>query len=198
MPEEIKSSTRLRCTREGSALVADALRAGEQPVEGEGRRVRLKVYGESMLPALWPGDVVEIASCSMEDLLPGDIVLALRDGRLYLHRLVASQPNGFVLRGDSVPGPDPLFPPEALLGRLVYSAHDIGDLTQRSRPKVSAKWSRAAGMLLCYCGLARRLTLKLHNRKKASASDLQNAEQAGALASLDLNSAGFDGTEVGA
>jgi hypothetical protein len=53
-------------------------------------------------------------------------------------------------------------------------------------------------MLLCYCGLARRLTLKLHNRKKASASDLQDPEQAGALASLDLNSTGFDGTEVGA
>ena len=41
-----------------------------------------------MLPALWPGDVVEIASCSLEDVRPGEIVLARREGRLFLHRLV--------------------------------------------------------------------------------------------------------------
>src|ERR1019366_10100376 len=87
--------------------------------------LRLQVYGESMLPALWPGDVVEIASCSREDVRPGEIVLALREGRLVLHRLVAPcTPNGFLLRGDSVPGPDPLFPSEALLGRLVRRADD--------------------------------------------------------------------------
>ena len=83
---------------EGSALVADALRRS-----GRLRQiVRLRVHGESMLPALWPGDVVEIASCSPEDVRPGEIVLALRDGRLFLHRFVGRfndpcKPNGFLL-----------------------------------------------------------------------------------------------------
>ena len=49
-----------------------------------------QVHGESMLPALWPGDVVEIESCSLEDIRPGEIVLAQRDGRLFLHRFVAA------------------------------------------------------------------------------------------------------------
>src|SRR5437879_9623687 len=105
---------------EGSALVADVLlRSGRLR-----QSVRLRVRGESMLPALWPGDVVEIASCSLEDVRPGEIVLARREGRLFLHRLVGrfydcGTPNGFLLRGDSMPGPDPQFPNEALLGRLV-------------------------------------------------------------------------------
>lgn len=196
MLEEIKGSARLRCSAEGSALVADVLRAGDRFVDGAPRFVRLKVYGESMLPSLWPGDVVEIASCTPHDVQPGDIVLALRDGRLFLHRVVTTQPDGFVLRGDSMPGPDPLLFPEALLGRLVHNAQHIAEPTRRGFFGASAKWARAAGMLLCYCGVARRLALKLHSQGKASASDLQNPEYAGGVASLDLSSAGLDGTEA--
>ena len=81
--------------------------------------LRLRVHGESMLPTLWPGDLVEIANCSPEELRTGEIVLAMREGRFFLHRLVAPcTSNGFLLRGDSMPGPDPLFPPEALVGRI--------------------------------------------------------------------------------
>ena len=112
MLEDATSALRSSCSAAGSALVADVLRRGG--------RLRLQVRGESMLPTLWPGDVVEIASCSLDDVRPGEIVLARRDGRLFLHRLAAPcTPNGFLLRGDSMPGPDPRFPPEALLGRLV-------------------------------------------------------------------------------
>jgi len=154
---------------EGSALVADALRRSGRLRQG----VRLRVHGESMLPAVWPGDVVEIASCSLEDVRPGEIVLALRDGRLFLHRFVAlCAPNGFLLRGDSMPGSDPQFPPEALLGRLVRSA-DQGRAVSAPALRLGfgakwfgVKWSRALGMLLCHCGLARRFALKLHRRRK--------------------------------
>ncbi len=202
MLEEIKSSARLNGSAERSALVADALRGGGL-FEGVRPSVRLKVYGESMLPALWPGDVVEVANCSIDDLLPGDIVLAMRDGRLFLHRFVATQPGGFVLRGDSVPGPDPAFPPEALLGRLVRDGHEKQDVAgPRRRPRfgarwLSAKWSRVAGLLLCYCSVGRRLALRLHMRGKTTGSDLRKSEPAGALASLELNSAGLDVTEAG-
>ncbi len=98
-----------------------------------------------MLPALWPGDVVQIACCKPEDVRPGEIVLALRDGRFFLHRLVArSQPSGFVLRGDSMPGSDPPFPLEAFLGRLVnHNADRV----------FGPKWSRVLGLLLCHCSL---------------------------------------------
>ena len=185
---------------ERSALVADVLR--------DSGHLRLRVYGESMLPTLWPGDVVEIEGCAPEDVRSGEIVLAQRDGRLFLHRLVAPcAPNGFLLRGDSLPSPDPVFPPEALLGRFVRRVHwpapgaasDFEEVTvslQRypatnrsfsatcataphrgiSAKWPGAKWSRAVGMLLCYCGLARRLALRLHSRGNSSARAFRNPE----------------------
>lgn len=157
MPEGTALPRNSDWSAERSALVAEVLRGGE----GLDLPVRLRVHGESMLPALWPGNAVEIAGCSLKDVRPGEILLALRDGRFFLHRLVASQPNGFVLRGDSMPGPDPQYPPEALLGRLVR-----GD-----RPKpLAPACSRAVGRLLCHCGWARRLALKLHRRQSGSTS----------------------------
>jgi hypothetical protein len=135
-----------------SALVATVLRG-----DGSLRQaVRMRVRGESMLPSLWPGDAVEIATCSLEDLRPGEIVLALRDGRFFLHRLVATQPNGFVLRGDSMPGPDRLFTVEALLGRQVRAS---------AEGRTRMAFSRALGLLFCHCSAARRLALKLHRRR---------------------------------
>jgi hypothetical protein len=119
-----------------------------------------------MLPSLWPGDVVEIARCSMGDVGSNEIVLAARDGRLFLHRFVAPcTQSGFRLRGDSKPGCDPQYPPEALLGRLVLRPGEWRGLS--SATVLPATVSRALGVLLCYCGVARRLALKLKSRRRA-------------------------------
>jgi len=177
LPDTMRSSW----SAEGSALVAESLRASGCS--------RLRVRGESMLPALWPGDVVEIASCSPEDVRPGEIVLALRDGRLFLHRFLAPcKPSGFLLRGDSMPGPDPQFPPGAMLGRFVRRVGEkrrVAAVTQRRRFAVGC--SRALGMLLCYCGMARRLALKLHSRRTASACAWRFPEAATDTSSRDLS-----------
>jgi hypothetical protein len=159
-----------------SALVADALR-------GRGH-LRMRVHGESMLPSLWPGDVVEIEGCSPEDVRPGEIVLALREDRLFLHRLVTPcTPNGFELRGDSVPRSD-WFPPAALLGRLVSRADErLGISVAHLRPGLGVDWcgancSRALGLLLCHCSLARRLALKLHSRWRVTANESRRSAPA--------------------
>ncbi len=176
-------------TAELVALAADSLR-------GSGR-LRLGVLGESMLPTLWPDDVVEIARCSVDDVRRGEIVLALRNHRFFLHRFLArSKANGFLLRGDSMPAPDPEFPKEALLGRLVSRAGQNQNRTQRqahsqaqarTRPFLPLRpWSRAIGQLLCYCGPARRLVLKLHGRRTRDARDIQNAEGAAHLGTIDM------------
>lgn len=135
-----------------------------------------------MLPALWPGDVVEIASCSLEDLCPGEIVLAFRESRFFLHRFVAPcKPSGFLLCGDSMPAVDPQFPLEALLGRLVRNSNQVFGATW-----FAVKWSRALGLLLCHSGLARRLALKLHHHPNTSAGEFRNRELAADIRSAEL------------
>jgi hypothetical protein len=171
-------------SEERSALLADVLRRGVHLRQG----VQLRVHGESMLPTLWPGDVVEIVSCSLEEVRPGEIVLALRDGRLFLHRFVAScTPDTFLLRGDSMPASDPPYPPEAFLGRVVRSTGEGRSVSAPAlRLGLGVKWSRTVGMLLCYCSLARRLALRLHSRRKASAPTFRNPDPAADISSAKL------------
>lgn len=152
---------------ERSGLVTDALRLGGH--------VRLRVHGESMLPTLWPGDVVEIASCAPADIQSGEVALAFRDGRFFLHRLVSPcTPNGFLLRGDSMPGTDSRFSPESLLGRLVS--------TDSGRSFAPSILSRAMGRLLCHFDFARRVALNLHQRRNLSTNRAGNPEHIAQLA----------------
>jgi hypothetical protein len=182
MLKNVASPARSSWSAIRSALVAEVLRR-------EGRLlVRGEIQGESMLPTLWPGDVVEIESCSLEDVQTGDILLARRDDRLVLHRLVAPcTANGFLLRGDSVAGADPQYPPEALLGRVVGWAHQRRGISSAAlRPGFVAKCFGALGILFCHCGLARRVAMKLHTWRTAVAGEIRTREQ-----SADVSPAEF-------
>jgi len=147
--------------RERASVAVDALR--------QSGALRLQVEGASMLPALWPGDAVDIARCSLADVHPGEIVLAFREGRFFLHRFLArSGGSGFVARGDSMPNSDPVSPASALLGRVVQvvrSGHAV-PFSSRLRPL-----DRALGVLFCHCGPARRVVLGLHRRRLARGPD---------------------------
>jgi hypothetical protein len=185
---------------ERSTLAADVLRTCG--------RLRLQVRGESMLPILWPRDVVEITACSIEEAKPGDIVLALRGGRFFLHRLLARcRPSGFLLQGDSMPAPDPQFPDEALIGRLLGREGRWADprvvhprfAGQRYFEQYSTRqqfassssalplrpWSWAVGRLLCYCEPAHRLALRMHAVREQRHA-LQKLEGACRNAGIDL------------
>jgi peptidase S24-like protein len=135
------------------ALAVEALRASG--------RLRLRVHGESMLPTLWPGDMAEIESCSATKVRSGDVVLACRDGRFYLHRFLSpSERGGFLAHGDSMPGADPEFPSNSLLGKLIAASRGGQPISFRLRP-----WSRAVGWLFCHFALARRIALRLHTSR---------------------------------
>src|SRR4051794_15982978 len=100
-----------RWSPQREALVVDVLRGGG--------RLRLQVHGESMLPTLFPGDLAEIQACSLDEVGVGEIVFAVRGSRFFLHRLQAQTADSrFVTRGDSMPGRDPEFSPDALVGKL--------------------------------------------------------------------------------
>jgi signal peptidase I len=83
-------------------------------------QMQLRVTGSSMIPTLWPGDLVRIERRAFESLNPGEIVFYLRDGRLFLHRLVASRETSrarsLTTRGDAMAAADPAVPENCFLG----------------------------------------------------------------------------------
>ncbi|HWZ82373.1 MAG TPA: S24/S26 family peptidase [Terriglobales bacterium] len=159
-------SVRDRWNAQRDALAVEVLRGGGC--------LRLHVHGESMLPTLWPGDFAEIEDCSLHDVGAGDLVLATRDGRLYLHRLMThAGDRTFVTRGDSMPGADPVFESDALLGKLVSASRAGTPVSVALRP-----WSRVLGLLFCYCSFARRVALRLRkstDSQKLHGIDLETA-----------------------
>jgi len=81
--------------------------------------LRLRVTGSSMIPALWPGDLVTIRSTPSSELSRGDIVLFFRDRRFFVHRVLDVSAGSLLTRGDSVLASDPPVSPDELLGRVV-------------------------------------------------------------------------------
>jgi signal peptidase I len=79
---------------------------------------RLKVTGASMLPSVWPGDVITVRRKSAADLIPGQIVLCYRDRKYLAHRLIAKRDQYFFTRGDSLSYDDPPFRENEVLGEV--------------------------------------------------------------------------------
>lgn len=100
------------CTRDecGCILAAEVLE--------QNGTVRLRVSGQSMLPTLWPGDVLTIQSRELEEVEPGELVLYERGGRFFVHRLlsVVAGARYFVTRGDCMVESDTLLSCEQFLG----------------------------------------------------------------------------------
>jgi signal peptidase len=142
-------------------LASEILRAGGS--------IRLQVAGTSMLPAVWPGDVVTIDGLGVDATAYGDIVLYEKNNRFFVHRLIGKpgSPKSqnsedrfrLVTRGDSMPHEDPMITKSQFLGRV--SSIQRNGRTIFLKPK----WvllTRVTGWMLCYCDTARSVALRLH------------------------------------
>jgi hypothetical protein len=81
--------------------------------------VRLRVTGSSMLPAIWPGDMLTVRRAGIEQVRLRDVALFTREGRLFAHRVVARGGRYVVAQGDTVPSPDAPVTASELLGVVV-------------------------------------------------------------------------------
>ena len=141
-------------TRErlGCELAAEVLRSFG--------RLRLRTTGASMLPTVWPGDVLSVRRHNVVEALPGDIVLFLREGRLVAHRVVertiCQDKMQWVTRGDSVESNDLPVSSGELLGRV--TAIERG--SRRLTPHQSSA-SRLISWILCRSELATKVVLRI-------------------------------------
>jgi len=125
--------------------------------------VQLKTWGASMLPSLWPGDLLTIQSAAYDEVVSGDIVLVMRDNRFFVHRLVERRRVQdcllWITKGDAMPHNDPPVGASGLLGRVAGVRRGKRSLAPRRR--VSRLHSMLAGML-CHWDQFRNLTLRIH------------------------------------
>lgn len=126
-------------------------------------RVQLRVWGMSMFPSLWPGDVVTVQTATPKELLLGDIGLVLCKKRCFLHRVVATQSSesgvSFLTRGDAMPDYDPDMADAELLGRVVAVRRANRSFVPARRVSLA---DAAAGWILCRSDLFRNLALRFH------------------------------------
>jgi signal peptidase I len=117
---------------QGKALTEQACGLAGEVVRTFGE-VRLRVFGTSMVPAILPGDLVSIHRANLQDISLGEVVLFLREGRLFVHRVVArkvaahasdSDEPFLITRGDRLRHTDPPVSAPELLGRVVSIERD--------------------------------------------------------------------------
>ncbi len=81
---------------------------------------RFRATGTSMMPCIYPGDVIEVVRTEPERIRVGDVLACYRDGRLVVHRLTAVSRGDrgtlFTVRGDSLRRPDAPCPAENVFG----------------------------------------------------------------------------------
>ncbi len=75
-----------------------------------------------MLPSIWPGDLLTIEPAEHDEIVRGDIVVLLRNHRVFIHRVieVGDKSDGWmcITRGDSMPQSDAPATVSDLLGKL--------------------------------------------------------------------------------
>ena len=124
--------------------------------------VRLRLTGTSMLPSMWPGDVVTIRRCAMRDVATGQIVLVTRAEGLLVHRVVACRSPRVLTQGDALSTPDPPAHQRQLLGRIVSIVrHD-----KRIDPPALTGTRRIVAAILRRSTAAARLLAATHRLRR--------------------------------
>ena len=119
-------------------------------------KVRLRVTGASMLPAVWPGDVLVVERQDSARLQPGQIVLCLREGELMAHRMIRRTGDCLVTSGDSLLHSDPPVRASEVVGQVTCILRN----DRRISPEQTF-WQRAASFILRRSDFITRMTLRL-------------------------------------
>jgi len=143
------------------ALAAEVLRSGGA--------IRLQALGTSMLPSIWPGDILSVENQPEDQIVPDDIVLVARDHRFFIHRLVEQHDSYWITRGDSLPQNDAPVASSQVLGKVSAIHRKAGDVIPSRRLPRSA---RLLAWTLSRSDAFRRLVLRIHSIRQHGVCNL--------------------------
>jgi hypothetical protein len=137
-----------------------------------GGSVRLQAWGTSMLPSIWPGDLLTIES--RNEIRLGDMVLLGRANRFFIHRVVGKlgfEPeHQWITRGDCVPSDDPPVVHGEVLGTVAAIQREGCTIIPTTK---LARTRRIVAWMLCHCDFLRGFALRVHAlRQKPAAVDV--------------------------
>jgi signal peptidase I len=121
--------------------------------------VRLKVTGSSMVPAIWPGDVIVVHSLDKMDLQVGQVILYRREGRLVAHRITRVHGDLLITRGDTLQYEDPPVRVSDIVGPVVSLIRNGRHVHLRQ-----SSWQRISSSILQQSDGCLRMTLRLGRR----------------------------------
>jgi signal peptidase I len=146
---DLQALDKVRCS-----LAAEALRSRGV--------LKLRAAGVSMLPTLWPGDLLTVQCLREEEVEPGEIVLYMRSDRFFVHRIVSQNPgqdNGsLITRGDCMPADDPPIGRSELLGKITEVQRSGSIFPPARRLSLTG---RLLAYLFCHWNLFRCAGLRL-------------------------------------
>ena len=100
--------------------------------------IRLRVFGTSMVPSVLPGDLISVQRAKLSEISLGEIVVYLRDDRLFVHRVVARAGDRddpqLITRGDRLTYNDPSVSSSEFLGRVTSIQTPDGRWHREVRP----------------------------------------------------------------
>jgi signal peptidase I len=146
----------------GCELIAEFVRAGHA--------VRVRVAGSSMLPALWPGDELEVRAQGLAEPSRGELVLFVRDGRLCTHRLISRLEHAgsaqLITRGDAATAGDPPLAMSEILGTVTSISRGGREIQLSSSPA-----HKLLSFGIRHSDFIRRAVLKIHAIRRLSWTD---------------------------
>lgn len=137
-------------------------RAILQAVTSQGAFLRTTVRGTSMTPFIRDGDVLTIAPMDGYSPHVGDVVAFIKPGtdRMAIHRLIASESDGWLVRGDNCTEPDGVIVRKDMIGYVTRIEHRGRDVKLGIGPWAGwiAALNRGIGLvrLRRFAGLPRR------------------------------------------
>jgi hypothetical protein len=123
--------------------------------------VQFRATGSSMLPAVWPGDILSVRRRPFAELSPGRILLCYRNQSFVAHRLISKHAGVFITQGDSLLFEDVPFHEDEVLGEVVSILRD-----GRPVPVSPAPLSKAVAAVLRHSEFCTRVLLRLTTLSK--------------------------------
>ena len=125
--------------------------------------VMLQAAGASMIPAIWPGDLLTVRPCAVSSLRSGQVILFRRGDKLFAHRIQRINDDNIVTRGDSVREFDPPVAECEVVGRVECIRRG-----NRAVAPTLTLWNGIASFLLRRSDIVLRGTLFLSRRLRRS------------------------------